>query len=194
MIRGVSPCRPGAGTALACGLLLAGALAGCARAVPNRDPVGESFPPVAGRALDGTAWQLPGDLRGGPAILLVGYEQDAQFDIDRWLIGLDMYRVRTPVLEVPTIEGLVPGLFAGSIDAGMRSGIPEDIWTAVVTVYDDAGRIRAFTGTERPNAARVLLLDAAGTVVFFHDEGFSVPALRRLLEQLPVDDWQPEPG
>lgn len=166
-------------------IALAALLAGCTTPVPNRDPVNEAFPSVQGTSLSGDQWRLPADLGNRHAVLLVGYEQDAQFDIDRWLIGLDLYAVQTPLLEIPTIEGLVPGLLSERIDSGMRAGIPEPIWDAVVTVYDDAGAIRTFTGTEDPNSARVLVLDGEGRVVFFHDRGFSVPALRRLLDVLP---------
>jgi len=168
-------------------IALAALLAGCGTPVPNRDPLDEAFPSVRGNSLSGDDWRLPADLGDRHAVLLVGYEQDAQFDIDRWLIGLDLYAVKTPLLEIPTIEGLVPRLLSERIDSGMRAGIPEPIWDAVVTVYDDAGAIRRFTGTEDPNSARVLLLDAQGRVIFFHDQGFSVPALRRLLDVLPPD-------
>lgn len=181
--------KPGIrGIRLAVGIAFAAAIAGCATPVPNRDPLGETFPSVEGRSLAGDSWRLPDDLRGRHAVLLVGYEQDAQFDIDRWLIGLDLYGVKAPLLEIPTIEGLVPGLLSERIDAGMRSGIPEPIWDAVVTVYEDAGAIRRFTGTEDPLSARVLVLDERGEVVFFHDAGFSVPALRGLRDALPAAD------
>lgn len=161
-------------------LLVLFLLVGCGSEIENRDPTGETFPTVRGESLAGDAWTLPDDLAGSPAILLIGYKQNAQFDIDRWLIGLDMRGTDARILEIPTIEGLVPGLIANQIDGGMRSGIPEDLWEAVVTIYDDAPAIREFTGTENPNNARVLGLDGAGTVVYFHDAGFSVPALRGL--------------
>ncbi|MDZ7829698.1 MAG: hypothetical protein U5K33_09510 [Halofilum sp. (in: g-proteobacteria)] len=172
-------------------IALAALLAGCGTPVPNRDPLNETFPSVRGNSLSGDEWRLPADLGDRHAVLLVGYEQDAQFDIDRWLIGLDLYAVRTPLLGDPDHRGLVPGLLSGRIDSGMRAGIPEPIWDAVVTVYDDAGAIRRFTGTEDPNSARVLLLDGDGRVIFFHDQGFSVPALRGLLDALPADQRGP---
>ena len=47
-------------------------------------------------------------------------------------------------------------------------------WAAVVTLYgDDASRITEWTGTERALNGRILLLDAEGTVVWFHDRGYS---------------------
>lgn len=155
---------------------------GCSSPVKNRNPVGDAFPAVSGEALDRKAWTLPADLKG-PAILLIGYVQDAQFDLDRWLIGLDQVGAPVPYYEVPTIKGLVPGLFAGSIDDGMRRGIPEEAWGGVITVYGDAGSIVALTGNENPNNGRILLLDAGGEVVWFHDRGFSPLHLRQLVEK-----------
>ena len=149
------------------------ALCACSSSVPNRDPTGRPFPTVTGRSLAGEQLALPAAWAGAPAVVLVGYVQDAQFDLDRWLLGL--LQLATPVAryELPTIPGLLPGLAAGWIDDGMRSGIPREDWGAVVTVYDDADPIVALTGNERPRNGRVLLLDADGVVRWFHDRGFS---------------------
>ncbi len=153
--------------------LLLGALPACSSPLPNRDPTGEAFPRVSGTSLAGDATVLPDDLADGPAILLVGYVQDAQFDLDRWLIGLLQLETPARLLEVPTIDGLLPGMVGGFIDDGMRSGIPREDWAAVVTVYGDAEAIVAFTGEERPRNGRILLLDGEGVVRWFHDRGFS---------------------
>lgn len=158
-------------------------LGGCRSVVPNRDPLGESLPPVQGETLEGDELRLPGDLEG-PAVLLLGYVQDAQFDADRWLYGLlqaDLQSVA--ILEVPTIPGLFPRLLAGTIDSGMRSGIPSEDWSSVVTVYGDgAGELVRFTGNEVPRNIRVLLVDGEGTVRWFHDRGFSAGRLIDLEE------------
>lgn len=163
--------------ALALAALLGSA---CGSTYAARDPTTLVFPSVTGTSLAGQETRLPEDLDRKPTVLLVGYKQNAQFDLDRWLIGLHQTDTRIPVFEVPTIPGLLPGLFAGRIDDGMRSGIPEEDWVSVITVYDDAEFIARFTGNENGNNGRVLLLDADGRVVFFHDRGFSVSALARL--------------
>jgi hypothetical protein len=153
--------------------LLSLLLASCAR-IPARVPVGEVFPSVEGRRLSGERVFLPGDLAGRPALLIVAFAQRAQLDVDRWALGL--LQLGTPlevVLEVPTVSGLVPALISTRIDDGMRSGIPPEDWSSVVTVYDDAAAIERFTGTERDLSARVLLLDPGGRVLWFHDRGFS---------------------
>lgn len=156
-------------------------LAGCASTTSNRNPVGERFPSVAGESLAGEDVRLPDAVAGAPAVLLVGYVQNAQFDIDRWLLGLAQAGASVKVLEVPTIDGLVPGLFANAIDGGMRRGIPREDWPSVVTVYGDADEIVALTGNENPANARVLLLDADGRIVWFHDRGWSAGTLLELL-------------
>ncbi|MDJ0741292.1 MAG: hypothetical protein QNJ91_16375 [Gammaproteobacteria bacterium] len=160
------------------------ALAGCTSTFPNRNPVGEAFPPVTGQSLAGAEQRLPQAFRGRPVVLLLGFVQDAQFDIDRWLIGLDMTATTVDVYEIPTIQGMLPRVFRTRIDDGMRAGIPQDLWQAVITVYDDGETVQAFTGNANPNNARALLLDDAGDVVFFHDAGFSVAALNALRQRL----------
>lgn len=152
----------------------AGLLAACSSTHPRRVPLGEALPPVVGKSLAGDRVRLPADLSGEPAVLLIGYVQDAQFDLDRWILGLVQLQTPVRVIEVPTIEGLVPGMFAGRIDEGMRGGIPTEDWAAVVTVYGkEAVKIAEWTGTERPRNGRVLLLDAQGRVAWFHDRGYS---------------------
>ncbi|MGE3171891.1 MAG: hypothetical protein AB7O97_04645 [Planctomycetota bacterium] len=159
-------------------------LSACSTPWPRRDPTGERFPSVTATALDGTLVRVPEDFAGAPLVLLVGYEQDAQFDADRWLLGLLQAEVPVAIRELPTIPGFVPRLLAGTIDSGMRSGIPDEDWGAVITVYDDAAAVAAFTGNEAGRTMRVLLLDERGTVAWFHDRGYSAGTLLRLLEAL----------
>jgi hypothetical protein len=180
--------------ALLLGLCTA-ALAACGSTLPRRDPTGAVFPTVSARALDETAMRLPQDLHGDVAILLVGFEQDAQFDADRWLFGLLQAGTPARVLEVPTIASRIAGAFASSIDSGMRGGIPSEDWGSVVTLYGDgARRVKELTGTEGGSNMRVLLLDAGGVIRWFHDRGFSAGKLQELDQQaraLAVDAKSP---
>ena len=150
----------------------------CQATIPNRDPLGEKFPEVIGTSLTGDSIPLP---PGEPAVLLLGYVQDAQFDADRWLIGLLQATPSARIMEVPAVKGLFPSMIADTIDSGMRSGIPQEDWSSVVTVYGDpAARIVEFTGNEKPRNIRVVLLDATGHVRWFHDRGFSAGKLLEL--------------
>lgn len=168
------------------GCLIALHLAACRSPVPNRDPLGEVFPAVVGESLDQQEMRLPEALAGKPAVVLVGYAQDAQFDADRWLYGLLQADLPVSILELPTLPGIFPSLFSGTIDSGMRSGIPSEDWALVVTVYNsDAERLVQFTGNASPRNIRVLLLDAAGRVLWFHDRGFSAGKLIELKQAVP---------
>jgi hypothetical protein len=147
---------------------------GCATTFANRDPSGEAFPSVRGQSLETERIEIPAAFTGGPAVLLIGYKQSAQFDIDRWLMGLIQAEVNAQIVEIPTIPGLVPSLASGWIDDGMRSGIPREDWGSVITLYGRAARpVAALTGTECGQRARIIVLDATGTVVWFDDQGYS---------------------
>ncbi|GDY03831.1 hypothetical protein LBMAG49_31600 [Planctomycetota bacterium] len=166
-------------------LLLASlALLAACSSYPRRDPTNERFPTVRGTALDGTEVTLPDAFAGGPVLLLVGYEQNTQFDLDRWTMGLTQMGIKVRALELPTIPGMMPGLFSGYIDSGMRRGIPKEDWGGVVTLYKDASLVTRFTGTQDALPGRILLLDKNGMVVFFHDRGFSLGSLQKLQEVL----------
>ena len=67
-------------------------------------------------------------------MVLVGYQQRSQFDIDRWLIGITQVDLPVKFVELPTIAGMVPSLIGDLIDSGMRSGIPSELWGGVMTV------------------------------------------------------------
>jgi len=177
-------------------IVLIALIAGCGSSIPNRMPVGEQFPMVTGTALSGETVAIPDDFAGQRVILVIAYDMDTQFDIDRWGIGfftadLDL----PPVYELPTIPGLIPSVFAGRIDAGMRRGIPEESWKDVITVYGDEGEsIAEWTGTENPRNARIILIDEQGTVVWFHDRGYGLPPLSGLLEVLAEKVPETVPG
>ena len=61
---------------------------GCSTTFPRRNPTGEAFPSVRGTSLEGAEVALPEVGKGAPLLLLIGYEQNTQFDLDRWLLGL----------------------------------------------------------------------------------------------------------
>jgi hypothetical protein len=159
-------------------------VSGCSSTFPNQSPIGKTFPQVSGESLEQKKVTFPDDISGKPVVLLLGYEQNSQFDIDRWLIGLDMTQTQVEFYELPTIQGMIPRFFKSQIDSGMRKGIPKELWKGVVTIYKDGEKLQAFTGNTNPNNARVILLDPKGKIIFFYDDGFSVNALNKLRSTL----------
>ncbi len=176
-------------TLLALGLASAVGMTSCASPVPNRNPIGETFPTIEATPLDTVEGaedvRIPVDFAGAPLLLLVGYVQDTQFDIDRWLFGVLDAELDVTLREVPAARGMGARIASGFIDGGMRRGIPKGEWGAVVTTYGrTADTIAEVTGTENPRNARVLLLDGEGTIRWFHDAGFSAATLIDLREAL----------
>ncbi len=155
-------------------------LTACSTTYPNKQVVGKSFPSITGKSLEKEELSMPAMFTEELTLLLVGYKQDAQFDIDRWLIGLDMTETVLPVYELPAIQGMFPRMFSTLINNGMRSGIPKPLWKGVITIYEDGDKVQKFTGNVNPNNARVILLNQAGEIIYFYDQGFSVAALKEL--------------
>ncbi|MGS2719828.1 hypothetical protein [Paraglaciecola aestuariivivens] len=151
---------------------------------PGEVEVGKTIINFQGESLAGEKVQIPSAFSGQNTLLLFGYKQDSQFDIDRWLIALDMTQTQVPTYEIPTIQGMFPRMFSPIIDNGMRKGIPKALWQGVITVYGDGEAVQRFTGNLNPNNARVILLDKNGRIAYFYDQGFSVEALNDLRAKL----------
>ena len=166
------------------GLLL---ITGCVTTYPNQDITGQTFPTISGTSLAQEYIEIPTLFEQKHTLLLIGYKQDSQFDIDRWLIGLDMTNTDVPVYELPTIKGMFPRMFSTMIDNGMRAGIPKQLWNGVITIYHDGDTVQRLTGNQQPNNARVILVDNKGKIIYFYDQGFAVDALNRVRNYLELE-------
>ena len=81
----------------------------CSR-VPNKSPesiIGKPFPILKGKSFITKKVDPTKRLKRTKYYSSNGYVQGAQFDIDRWLIGLSMAKVKTPVFEVPAVKGFL---------------------------------------------------------------------------------------
>jgi len=155
-------------------------LSGCSTNYTNQELTGKTFPSVTGQSLEKQTVNIPQDFKNEYTLLLIGYKQDSQFDIDRWLIALDFTDTKLPVYELPTIQGMFPRMFSTVIDNGMRKGIPKPLWKGVITIYEDGEAVQAFTGNEDPNNARVVLINREGKILYFYDDGFAVEPLKNI--------------
>lgn len=162
-------------------LILAISFAGCSTQVTAPSNIKNSrFPSVQGTSLQGEKVAIPEKFEGKNTLLLVGYVQRAQFDIDRWILGALQADINVEIVEVPTISGMLPQMVQGFIDNGMRSGIPKSDWGSVVTVYEDASKIIAALGNERPQSAYAVLLDKQGRIVWTSNIGYSAAQILEL--------------
>lgn len=170
-------------------ILVSLSFVGCSSTVGAPANVKNSpFPRVQGESLTKQPVTLPDTYLGKPTLLLIGYQQKTQFDIDRWILGALQSDVKAEIVEVPTIAGMMPQMVQGFINNGMRSGIPQNDWASVVTVYEDAPKIIAALGNERPQSAYVVLLDKEGRIVWTSNIGYSasqVLELKKFVDELP---------
>jgi hypothetical protein len=146
--------------------------------------VSEKFPRVEGENLNKERITIPDHYRGKNTLLLVGYTQKTQFDIDRWILGALQAEIPVEIVEVPTIAGMMPQMVQGFINGGMRKGIPQNDWASVVTVYEDAPKIISALGNERPQSAYAVLLDKEGTIIWSSNIGYSASQILDLKKQV----------
>ena len=141
-------------------------LFGCSTIFTNNNPTGKIFPSVEGQSLDKIKYSIPEDFLGDKVLFLIGFVQNTQFDIDRWTIGLDQTNTKIKTFELSAIKGLFPIVFKTRLDNSMRTGIPDEIWGGVITIYEDGEKIQRFTGNEKSRNTRVVLIDENGEVIF----------------------------
>ena len=116
---------PGTWILLLASLALAGgaaSLGGCSSTIENRDPSGERFPSVEATSLTGDPVLIPEDFAGAPVLLLVGYVQGSQFDIDRWLYGALDAELEVALREVPAARGA-----AAQKDLALSQAAPDKV-------------------------------------------------------------------
>ncbi|MBK7404814.1 MAG: hypothetical protein IPJ41_09320 [Phycisphaerales bacterium] len=162
----------GAGLAAALsGLVGAVALGACRSSGVRAVQVdgGTGFPRVSGQNLLQETVHLPDDLVGRPTLALVAFRREQQADVDTWLAREDELSRSISalrVLEFPTISGARYGMFAGFIDGGMRSGIPDPAARErTITLYTDTEKFRQALGLGGPDSIYAVLLDARARVV-----------------------------
>ena len=93
-------------------------LISCSSTYPNKVVIGEKLPTFAGETLSKEKVRFPDLIKGKPSLLLIGYKQSSQFDIDRWLIGLEMMNITFPVFEIPVLAPWFPTFLQNKIDLG----------------------------------------------------------------------------
>jgi hypothetical protein len=71
---------------------------------PSQVVLGENIIGFEGESLAGEATSIPQAFAGQNTLLLFGYVHKSQFDIDRWLIGLDQTNTQLPPTKSPLLK------------------------------------------------------------------------------------------
>jgi hypothetical protein len=146
------------------------------------------FPTITAENLNKEKVTLPDDLAGKPALVLVAYQRQQQSNVDTWLGQMDAIEAAIPgvrIIETPTISSMKWGWFAGFIDGGMRSGIPDpEARARTITLYTDVGKFNRAVGIESTKTIYALLLDEQGRVVEMVEGDYSDAKLAQLIDAM----------
>ncbi len=130
--------------------------------VPLSD--GEPFPSVSGTLLSGEPMTVPDDLAGSVAVLLLGWEYGARFEIEDWSRLLqEQYQAYDGlrVLILPMISG-VGRVMHTLIDSAMMCGTPAAEHSRVLTIYGDLRALRRRLNVSLPHLTQIFLLGRTG--------------------------------
>ena len=147
-------------------------LAGFVGAGSNSDviPGGkDTFPRVTGINLLGDEVRLPDGFEGDINLVVVGFVQEHQKDIDTWIAALPGLLAAGSSLrlyEVPVIyRASAP--FRLWVNNGMHYGIPDPVARKrTITVYADQGKFVESVGASGLDRIHALLVDKSGRIIW----------------------------
>lgn len=131
--------------------------------------VGQALPAIGGRNLNGEQVTLPGDLAGGPAVVILGFSPLAAADDEAWARRLAGGRV--PVYLVVVVEG--PRFLSPVIEGLLRRQADPRLYPFALIRFDPKRAERQRFGLVHDRRALVLLVDGDGVIRFESDAGFS---------------------
>ena len=178
-------------------VLVACMLASC-NIIPSRNPTSEPIVVITGTTLDGTRIDIPRDLSdankpsSAPTILLIAYQRDAQFDADRWRLGLDELGVKCRVLLVHAIPSTFGVLLSPVLthDLAQKFALSEHAMILPLT-GESADRLATQTGMGRAQFAHVVVIAADGRIIYACDEGYCAERVQALTLMTASTNAQP---
>jgi hypothetical protein len=134
--------------------------------------IGQAFPTASAKDLNKHVQHVPADYAGAPILILVTPSKGSQPDADRWIAYL---RARPTIRfrEIPVIPSAIARAMQGFINGQMRGGLPKGMWTRVVPLYKDGGRVKSFFGNCGDQVAWAMVLDSQGVIRWFHAAGYA---------------------
>jgi len=158
--------------------------AGAARLVS-----GDSLPLLEVKALSGHPAALPRDARGHGAVLVFGFSKAAARTSRPWMDGCRATAAAKSAeqgvycYDVRMVED-VPQLFRGSMERGMRNGLPAEFQTQTFLAYTENEAWRERLGATDKRNTYVIACDGEGRVRATATGQFMEAELKRLLEAI----------
>jgi hypothetical protein len=144
------------------------------------------LPVITGKDLNGTSWLVPAGLPGDRTLVLVGFEESQQQDIDIWTQGLGLKAPTNtiPWVEMPLIQN--PGmLMRWFINTGMQSGIKDlRIRSHVWTAYTDKKTFMRSCGMVSDESIFAMVVNRSGQLLSIERGAYSKDGEARLLGAL----------
>ena len=134
----------------------------------SKKAIGKKFPKITAYSLAKTEVILPDMVNGKVTLIAIAFVREAQEIIDSWSIPFENKFSNIEgysYFEVPMLDGLWK-FFRGSIDGGMRAGIPLEKHKNVVTYYGNYKNYTNYLFIEDIKNGYVFLLDKEGIIRF----------------------------
>jgi len=143
----------------------------------------ENLPVTPAESLDNQKLQFPTALAGMPAVCVFGFTKEAGDRTKVWMTKLNDGGI--PAWSIADLEA-APSLVRGMIRGSMRKGTPQPLLKRSLIMTKDDEAWRAALGVKQENLPVVVLLDAAGKVVWTHeglyDDETAAEVKKRLLK------------
>ena len=135
---------------------------------------GQSIPTTHATSLADTHVNLPGDLKGRLAILVIGFSKSSSRQTKTWSDRIERdFKSNTRIVsyQLPMLQQ-VPRLFRGIVLEGMRKPLSTAQRTRFLPIFDNEEAWKAVTHFAGANDAYVLLIDGLGRVQWQSSEAF----------------------
>ena len=154
------------------------------------------FPPVAGEALDGTAFVAPRDLAAGRTVALFGFAVEQRAELDTWVPYLDaLVRSDDGVRARLFVPLGVPKLMRGALVGAMKAAVTApELRASTIPLFVDVGAFaRALAIGDRAHLA-ILLVEPDGRITWRGSGPFSETAGASLSAALGAERGRADPS
>lgn len=134
----------------------------------------QTMPATAGETLSGHHIVLSQAVGGHQALLVASFSKDAGSSCGEWAkqARADAALAGVAVYELAML-GRAPGFIRGTIESGMRKGLPAPQQDQFVVLTQDEPQWRSYFGVTTDKDPWVVLIDSAGRVLW---HGHGAPA------------------
>jgi hypothetical protein len=151
----------------------------------NQELIGKMFPKITAYSLAKTEVRLPDMAIGKVTLIAIAFVRQAQEMIDSWAIPFEnrfSNKEKYAYYEIPMLGGIWR-VFRGSIDGGMRAGIPNEKHKSVLTHYGNYKAYTSYLLIDNLNNGHVFLLDREGLIRF---RGMGFASEKDIIEMIQI--------